>query len=52
MRDTPLVGNAGWIPPVTGVLDLDVTNPRRVVDSNLVGCFHHGLIYPSHHRLM
>jgi NAD(P)-dependent dehydrogenase (short-subunit alcohol dehydrogenase family) len=27
------------MPPLTGVLDLDVSDLRRVVDSNLVGCF-------------
>jgi NAD(P)-dependent dehydrogenase (short-subunit alcohol dehydrogenase family) len=34
-----LINNAGWMPPITGVLDLDLTDLRRVVDSNLVGCF-------------
>jgi 3-oxoacyl-[acyl-carrier protein] reductase len=33
-----LINNAGWMPPLTGVLDVDVTDLRRVVDSNLVGC--------------
>ena len=27
------------MPPLSGVLDLDLTDLRRVVDSNLVGCF-------------
>jgi NAD(P)-dependent dehydrogenase (short-subunit alcohol dehydrogenase family) len=38
-RVDALINNAGWMPPVTSVLDLDVTDLRRVVDSNLIGCF-------------
>jgi NAD(P)-dependent dehydrogenase (short-subunit alcohol dehydrogenase family) len=38
-RVDALICNAGWIPPVAGVLDLDVSTLRRVVDSNLIGCF-------------
>jgi NAD(P)-dependent dehydrogenase (short-subunit alcohol dehydrogenase family) len=38
-RVDALINNAGWMPPVTGVLDIDVTDLHRVVDSNLVGCF-------------
>ena len=34
-----LICNAGWLPPVAGVLDLDVSALRRVVDSNLISCF-------------
>jgi NAD(P)-dependent dehydrogenase (short-subunit alcohol dehydrogenase family) len=36
---TRLISNAGWLPPATPVLDLDVTTLRRVIDVNLVGCF-------------
>src|ERR1019366_4248597 len=38
-RADALINNAGWMPPLSGVLDLDLTDLRRVVDSNLVGCF-------------
>ena len=38
-RVDALINNAGWMPPLSGVLDLDLTDLRRVVDSNLVGCF-------------
>jgi NAD(P)-dependent dehydrogenase (short-subunit alcohol dehydrogenase family) len=38
-RVDALINNAGWMPPLTGVLDLDVSDLRRAVDSNLIGCF-------------
>jgi NAD(P)-dependent dehydrogenase (short-subunit alcohol dehydrogenase family) len=38
-RVDALISNAGWMPPVTGVLDIEVSDLRRVVDSNLIGCF-------------
>ena len=38
-RVDALISNAGWMPPVAGVLDLEVSVLRRVLDSNLIGCF-------------
>lgn len=40
-RVDALINNAGWMPPRerTGVLDLDVADFRRVLDSNLIGSF-------------
>jgi NAD(P)-dependent dehydrogenase (short-subunit alcohol dehydrogenase family) len=32
-RVDALISNAGWIPPVTGVLDIEVSDLRQVVDS-------------------
>lgn len=34
-----LINNAGWMPPVAPVLDLDLAVLHRVIDINLVGCF-------------
>jgi NAD(P)-dependent dehydrogenase (short-subunit alcohol dehydrogenase family) len=38
-RIDALINNAGWIPPVMPVLDLDTAVLHRVIDINLVGCF-------------
>jgi NAD(P)-dependent dehydrogenase (short-subunit alcohol dehydrogenase family) len=40
-RVDALINNAGWMPPTGAmrVLDVDVSDLRRVVDSNLIGCF-------------
>jgi NAD(P)-dependent dehydrogenase (short-subunit alcohol dehydrogenase family) len=38
-RVDALICNAGWMPPVTGVLELNVADLHRVVDSNLISCF-------------
>lgn len=38
-RVDALISNAGWLPPVAGVLDLEVSVLHRVLDSNLIGCF-------------
>jgi NAD(P)-dependent dehydrogenase (short-subunit alcohol dehydrogenase family) len=38
-RVDALISNAGWMPPVAGVLDLELSVLRQVLDSNLIGCF-------------
>ncbi|HUZ56819.1 MAG TPA: SDR family oxidoreductase [Streptosporangiaceae bacterium] len=38
-RVDALINNAAWLPPRTNVLDLEVRDLHRVVDSNLIGCF-------------
>lgn len=38
-RVDALLSNAGWMPPVTPVLELDLTRLHRTIDVNLVGCF-------------
>jgi NAD(P)-dependent dehydrogenase (short-subunit alcohol dehydrogenase family) len=36
-----LINNAGWMPPADSMrtLDFDMADLRRIIDSNLVGCF-------------
>jgi NAD(P)-dependent dehydrogenase (short-subunit alcohol dehydrogenase family) len=40
-RVDALINNAGWMPPAGSmrILDFELTDLRRAVDSNLIGCF-------------
>lgn len=38
-RIDALINNAGWMPPVQPVTELDAGVLRRVIDVNLIGCF-------------
>lgn len=40
-RVDALISNAGWMPPAGSmrVLDFELTDLHRIVDSNLIGCF-------------
>jgi NAD(P)-dependent dehydrogenase (short-subunit alcohol dehydrogenase family) len=38
-RIDALINNAGWMPPVAPIVELDIDVLHRVIDINLVGCF-------------